>query len=335
MAMHMRATGAILVCFLAATALLAAPPEPLPADAAPPDGMEVVTDEAVGYDVEYAPLWTFRAGAMFLSRGRNSPAAAVIPTAGPGVISNTTDFNYGNAAGVDVGAIRNFANGDGIEMRYFGAFNIESPIVQYGAVGNVRIGSFSNFGATNLTGDANASLHSIEANYLRYYSDRTSWVIGFRAIEYQDDVNYDITFPAFTANYNWNENNHLYGAQLGGNFNLWNLDGPFQLTGSMKAGIYGNVAENDFTLRPSTGGQFDGGGKATRVAFVGDIGVNAAYFVTANLAIRGGYQLLWLDGVATGPGAIATATANSSQAGINSTNNVFFHGATAGVEYVW
>ena len=62
-------------------------------------------------------------------------------------------------------------------------------------------------------------------------------------------------------------------------------------------------------------------------AFIGELGLQARYQVTQGLALRAGYELLWLDGV-----AIAPAQYTNIQ-GIDSNATVFYHGATVGMEY--
>jgi hypothetical protein len=207
--------------------------------------------------------------------------------------------------------------------------------VVYGAVGNVRIGSFSNFGATALTATRYlTSLHSSELNHVQTVNPRCDFLLGFRWIELSDDLNYNIVFPAFNADYNWQENNHMYGAQTGTRLQLWELNSPLQMLATLKAGIYGNVADNDFTLRPSTGGQFDGGGFDTQLAFVGEINFVSSYQVTQSVSVYGGYQVLWLDGVALASDALAASTAASSQAVITE-NQLVYQGVVTGINFVW
>jgi len=280
------------------------------------------------------PIWTIYAGAAFLERSSPAALPLVVPTAGPGQIAGGGDFNFGATAGPDVGIARRLASGNSIEMRYFGALNW-TDIQPYGAVGNVRIGSFSNFGATDLFARYASRLNSTEVNWLGPISDRITVVGGFRAIALHDVLNYHITFPAFTADYNWNVDNHLYGGQIGTYLALWNLDGPFTVNAGLKAGAYSNLADNDFFLRPSTGGLFTGGRSIQRPAFVGDVNVTAAYQLTNHIALRGGYQLLWLEHVALASDQLAASTAASTQAVINYHGHAFYHGALAGLVVTW
>jgi hypothetical protein len=285
-------------------------------------------------DVLCAPTWTVDAGAVILHRSRPTARALVVPLAGPGVISNGSDFGFDWAAGPDVRIARRFESGNSLEMRYFGALDWDASAL-YGAVGNVRIGSFSNFGATDLRASYSSSLHSTELNWLRPSSERVTWLAGFRWIELHEVLDYRIQFPAFSANYYWNTDNHLYGGQFGGKFKLWRLSGPLSVDASLKGGVYGNDASNAFNLLPSTGGSFPGGSDDSDVAFVGDVNLTGTYELTRHVGLYGGYQLLWVDGVALGSEQLATSTAVSSQTVINTSGDVFYHGATTGLEIVW
>jgi len=77
------------------------------------------------------------------------------------------------------------------------------------------------------------------------------------------------------------------------------------------------------------------GTSARSVAFCGEIGITAAYNLTDRLALRGGYQLLWLDGVALAsqqpilnpPPLLSAATS------VGTSGDVFYNGAFIGLEY--
>ncbi len=281
------------------------------------------------------PTCSVTAGAVFLHRSRPDAQPIVIPLAGPGVISGGQDFDFGWDAGPDLTIERRMSSGNIWQVRYFADDDASTPTRDYGAVGNVRIGSFSNFGATGFTGGYFTTLHSTEVNWLHPVSDRCTFLAGFRWIELHDNLTYNIVFPAFNANYIWDENNHLYGAQTGTILNLWNLNSPFKLDAALKAGIYGNVADNAFNLLPSTGGSFPSGGNGTDVAFVGEIDVTGAYCITDHIALRGGYQVLWLDGLALASNQGANATANLSQVGIDIGDKLLYTGAIASIEFTW
>jgi hypothetical protein len=72
----------------------------------------------------------------------------------------------------------------------------------------------------------------------------------------------------------------------------------------------------------------------TDLAFAGEVAVTAVYQWSDQLALRAGYQLLWLEGVAIASDQ-AAATNVIAQNGIDPTGGVFFHGALLGAEYSW
>jgi hypothetical protein len=62
------------------------------------------------------------------------------------------------------------------------------------------------------------------------------------------------------------------------------------------------------------------------------------YRVRDGLALKAGYEVLWLDGVALAPGQIQETLTTQSSApvhalGVNSGSSVLFQGFTAGLEY--
>jgi hypothetical protein len=75
---------------------------------------------------------------------------------------------------------------------------------------------------------------------------------------------------------------------------------------------------------------------------VGEIGVQCKYQVAERLSLRAGYQAMWLEGVALAPGQIQETychydivpqNAYVQSMGVNCSSGVFYHGATAGLEY--
>jgi hypothetical protein len=75
-------------------------------------------------------------------------------------------------------------------------------------------------------------------------------------------------------------------------------------------------------------------------AFVSEASLQLKYQYMDQLALKAGYQALWLDGVALAPGQIQeTLTTHSSMPvhalGVNCGSNLLFHGFTAGLEYTF
>jgi hypothetical protein len=283
----------------------------------------------------WQPKWTVDLGAVFLHHGSPDPLQIIHPIGSSATLSDASDFHFDTfAAGPDITLARTFQCGCSFEVRYFGALEWTAN-QNYGAAGNFQLGSISNFGATGLTAQYLSQLENIEANWLCPIGDRFTFLAGFRNIRLHDELSYNVVFPAFGVKYDWDEENMLYGGQLGGLLNLWRLDGPFSLNCGFEAGVYNNSASNSFNLLPTTGGSFPGGALGRQTAFVGEIDVTAVYQLTRHIALQGGYRMLWADGLALATDQAAVATANGTQNGLTTTGNVFYNGATADIEFRW
>ena len=71
-------------------------------------------------------------------------------------------------------------------------------------------------------------------------------------------------------------------------------------------------------------------------AFVSELNFSAAYWLTSHMAIRGGYQLLWLDNLALAADAAARSITNPVLLNnVENDGHLFYNGATAGIDFVW
>ena len=117
--------------------------------------------------------------------------------------------------------------------------------------------------------------------------------------------------------------------------------GRFSIDGLVKAGIFDNNA--DETTEVSIYRTVYGESASTNhAAFLGEIGLQCKYQVTDRLLLKAGYEALWLQGVALAPGQIPQTLSHVTPVtdvyvqalGIDSGSGVFYHGATAGLEYL-
>lgn len=283
-----------------------------------------------------APTWKVRAGALILTRSRPDQVVLARPLGGLVQISGGEDFDFGYAGGPDVSIERRLGNGpNSVEARYFGALDWNAEY-EYGNTGSIQIGPI----VLPLAFDVNANylsrLNSTEVNFRHQRSDRVTWLTGLRIIELHEELSYDVDFivPNLTG-VSWNTDNHLYGAQVGADLQMWRLSGPLSVNGLFKAGIYGNDADNDFTFSVLNTPIVDGGANDNPVAFVGEIGATTAYQVTQHFALRGGYQLLWISEVALASDQAQLALDSGNVNSINSSGDVFYHGALVGGEFTW
>ena len=128
--------------------------------------------------------------------------------------------------------------------------------------------------------------------------------------------------------------NNLYGVQIGLDGKLLEF-GRFSLDGTIKAGLFDNAAEQS-TIVSMHKQLFPSRAATNHAAFAGEADLQVKYQLTKGLALKAGYEALWLDGVALALGQIqetSTTQTSVSALGVNCRSNVLFQGGTVGLEY--
>ena len=142
------------------------------------------------------------------------------------------------------------------------------------------------------------------------------------------------TEPPF---WNGTTTNNLYGFQIGADGKIFER-GRFSIGVLAKAGIFDNNAEQTTAVSVIAKQVRSGSASTNHAAFVGETGLQCKYQVTERLLLRAGYEAIWLQGVALAPGQIqetccVVAPMSVQALGVNCNSAVFYHGATAGLEY--
>jgi hypothetical protein len=189
-------------------------------------------------------------------------------------------------------------------------------------------------GVANIEADYLSRLNSTEINYRQAPNQTISYLAGFRWIELHEELAIDADFGGNQTDVGWNTDNHLYGGQLGAEVNLLDRGGPFTALAWFKGGLFGNDADNTFTLNQAVGPDAAGTDQTGRLAFVGDIAFTGSYQITNNMAFRSGYQLFWVDGVALASEQIFATNILTAQ-GIDASGFAFYHGAILSLDFVW
>lgn len=282
------------------------------------------------------PQWTVRAGAVLFQRSTPDALVLARPIGGLIQVSGGEDFDFGVAAGPDVSLERWLDGGcNSIEVRYFGGLDWTSSY-DYGNTGDIQIGPIDIPLAFDVTSDYHSKLDNFEINWRHRHSDRVTLLAGFRYLRLDESLNYDVDFlvPNLSG-VNWQTNNDLYGAQMGADLKLWRLGGPLAVNGLFKAGIFGNSSDNHFVYDIVGTPIVQGNGSDSTVAFVGEIGVNAAYQLTRHFSLRGGYQMLWVSEVALASDQANLTLQTLDPNDMQSSGDVFYHGALVGGEFAW
>jgi hypothetical protein len=290
------------------------------------------------------PLWAVSLGSVILQRGTPHSTPLIREFGGGGATlldANQLKFNY--AAGADILAIRQvsgYDRFDAVDFRYFGVQSSQADASLTPGIGVI----WALPSGPPLTGPSfspietsyHTKLFSSEFNVRRYTSGgRVTWLAGVRWIQMTEQLNVTgpfvyrlplITTAGFTTM------NNMLGTQVGAHISLWNFGGPLSVVCTSKAGIYGNSSLGSSSYPFIFFGNTSE--NVTRLAFVGDINVNAIYQWTDHVALRGGWQLLWIEGAATAINQVA-ATNFLTHNGINTAGNAFYQGAMGSIIFTW
>jgi hypothetical protein len=290
------------------------------------------------------PLWSVSAGEIILHRSTPQPSTIVetYHTTPTSTLLDASDFTFGWSTGTDIGVTRRVDKIDAIDaidFRYFG-------VQDWQADTSIVTGGFWRFPNTNsghyldsqLDTSYQSQLHSAELNVLRDSSwNRVTWIAGARWIGLDERMDMTVRYlpSGSPAHFYFPTHNSLFGGQIGAAIKLWENGGPLYINCTSKAGLYGNAAANRFEIVDSTGRyRLLSSDQQNQLAFVGDIGLTAVYQLADHIALQGGYQLLWIQGVAIA-GDQAVVADSVAHGGIASNGGVFYHGATANVTFTW
>ena len=276
--------------------------------------------------------WCVSAGALFLERSRSRPASILTPSTGPGSILNASDFGYTYEACPDISFMCQLPSGYLLDGRYFSDHSAGSD-VDLGTLNTFRM---AGIGITILGGGPvsafeSTKLDNAELNFHAPIREGCTFFAGLRYLELTDRLQVDIDTPGITTT--WYEENHMFGAQGGIDFDFFSPGSRLQFNGIVKAGVYGNTGSNHFSSA-IVGNAFDSG---TDTAFVGEVDFTASYQLTKHLACRAGYMALWIEGVALAPDAASTThqVSGGTSSPVSTASGLWYNGATASLDVTW
>lgn len=167
-----------------------------------------------------------------------------------------------------------------------------------------------------------------------------SFITGLRIFNYNDYFNWfssgtHTSGNTFTGVYNVKTSNLLVGAQMGGdlimNHNIW------QIGMRAKAGVYGNLAKQRSQVEivdPDLGsGSGQGQGSVPTTAFIGDLGFFGKLRLSERVYFRGGYDLIWVGGVANAAQQLQYTT-NIAPV-VRKNGDLLVQGVNFGIDFCW
>jgi hypothetical protein len=308
------------------------------------------------------PRWTASADFIILDRIGGTSQTLVSRVPGnvkfvdlpktPGVEAlNGNDFQQGFYSGPRVGLIRHGDCDYDWELSYFqiDGWSSDRSVGPDDPVDWLIMRAPGGFLQTNqpplldiqaMDWDYATKLYNAEFNVRWNPSCRVTMLAGFRWVNLHENLVGALEPPTVRTEppfWNGRTTNNLFGFQIGADGKIFER-GRFSIDGLLKAGIFDNNAEQTTAVSVIAKQVRSGSASTNHAAFAGETGLQCKYQVTKRLLLRAGYEAIWLEGVALAPGQIQvtyiTLLPMSAQAlGVNCNSGVFYHGATAGLEY--
>lgn len=302
------------------------------------------------------PRWTFAAEGIAFQRTspRRQPLFETITTqpvfvpldgTGSHLVDPITagDLNFPVGYGYKLSAIRHNDCGLDLEVGYFQIDGFDARASAPGL--SLLVTDVNGTGFVVYDGEARytSAIYSGEVNVRKECCDCITFLAGFRMLQLNEhyrgagETLVDNQLEWSTASVATNTFNHLYGFQLGAEGPLYDMGGSLVVNAFCKAGIYDDVAHQDYRrMITESGGtifvdqSFQGG--RDQAAFVGEAGLVLTYAVTKHLAFRGSAEAMWLTDVALAPDQISSVNLRTGHAGIDTAGTVFYYGGGVGME---
>ena len=287
--------------------------------------------------------------------------------AGGPIVLSTDDLDLEDSVGFRATYSYLIAPATNLEATYFGTheWSDSASVTSAGDLWSV----FSDFGAFSpqqgqqgfqQTVDAaifhsidySSEIHNIELNLRRRWVSANcllhgSYLAGVRYVSLNEAFSHDTrVVDGGFLNYDVETQNDMTGFQLGGDLFVC-VSPRFKLGAEVEAGMFGNDADYQGVVntREVTNGvavdanPINESDDQTDVSILAEASAIALFRVTPRFTLRGGYTVMYMDGVAL---ATENFNANSSPfsatgrpVSINNNGEAFYHGANLGFTWMW
>jgi hypothetical protein len=298
-----------------------------------------------GYQGDPAPSrWYASAEALVLDRNNETGRRVLVgQDVTFDVLLRTNDFEFSPEGGPRVTVGYTPCGGASAwEASYFGIFDWDENETLRGdndliLPGDLGIAANLDFFDSDVVRCTYSSeIQNAEFNHLWKWSDNIwlkdiVWLAGFRYFRLDDHFNITSTdVQTGSSQYDISAINNLYGFQLGARVNFETPRLWWDFTG--KVGAYGNDSSQHQRVDDFAGFVLrDAGDDDRRMAFVGDVGLSAAYQINSHVWLRGGINFMWVEGVALAPNQLDFTDTIISGTDLNDEGGVFYGGGSVGL----
>lgn len=279
----------------------------------------------------WRPCWSFTVDGLVLRREHMDTVPLVVDTGSGATLLDADDIGLSHRGGLRLEAARQIGCYNDIEFEFFYVDEWSAFTTVGGA--NARVLMYgATFGTQPFTLGYGSDLYSFELNWRRAWcSDRLKTLIGFRIMEL--DENMAITDSGSPPDlFQGDIDNHLIGFQLGVEGVIFRSC-RWEIEGGTKFGIYHNSADFDAAF-PQAGPAATFTAAEDHTTFSGEVWLGVNYYVTDCLALRLGYQALWIEGVAILPEQLDDL-AVPLLGDLDMGGSPFYHGVYFGAQVDW
>jgi hypothetical protein len=284
---------------------------------------------------EPAPMFTIRVNALFLNRSSAQSNVVLTETATGSTLLTTAETDPSWAGGTEVNLLVDFSDTTAFEFDWFSVDDwFDQRVIDELPPTVVDEVSFP---ITTSSLSVSTRVRSMEYNLREKLTDWFTVLGGFRFVDLLDSqgVHYGNFNTGASQDLIINVTNRLYGVQAGAQASYLTGDEAWKLDGWLKAGVYGNAADNSAGIT-STGIPSQAAtirAQDGKTSFVGELGIRGARNFTRHASVFIGYRLLYLDGVAMAANQYGgiVGVLNGAPPSIAVSNSILFHGIEAGL----
>jgi hypothetical protein len=296
--------------------------------------------EAIAEGDCFEPEWRAEAGALFFWRtSTRGPQLLSDPVSG--TLLRSSNLSFDCDGGPRISLIRTLCDWE-LELNYLGVDGSQANAAFPNSalptgIGVLTVDKTIPLPITAATFADTSRLFSSEINLRRPVRPWLTVMAGFRWVELDDTYGAQGTEAVLSSPFSETirAHNNLFGLQSGLDAALLK-DTCFQIHGFFKSGLFYDVVSQNTTLsNPANLGTLAASADGGHAAFVGEIGLFASQQIYKNTVVRGGYEAMFLDGVALAPRQIPSTNLTTGAASTETGGGLVYHGISVTLEVSW